>query len=107
MLIKRALWHILLAAMLLVAQHVALAHGAWHFKDRPSGSQQHDGGKQSTQPGSCDLHVAFATVLGALASAVAAPAIAGNRAERTATLLPARASTDLIVPASRGPPILL
>ena len=89
---------ILLALLLLNAQHAALAHQAWHAGDKsgPPSQQQ-----------LCDMHEALGTVAGALDCAGIAPvavAPAGffvSRADLAAVCTPGRA------PSSRGPPVLL
>jgi len=89
---------ILLALLLLGAQHLALAHQIWHVGDKSG---------QPAQLQLCDKHEALGTVAGALNGAVMK-----FDAEPATTLavllacLPA-ASTPGFVPTSRGPPSLL
>jgi hypothetical protein len=110
MTIKRGLLQILLAALLLVAQHVALTHGFNHLPlsqlSPLEQTQQDDGGKKSLS-GLCDFHVAFAKVFGALGScalqagvSIATDEAAGNPVVLTHTVL-------FLAPLSRGPPALL
>ena len=108
MFIRRGLLQITLAAVLLAAQHGALTHQVQHLQDRlPVQSQQHDDGKQNSQSGSCDFHVVFAEILGAVNS-VALPLLgAANTVELSLNHLPPAFAANLVVPASRGPPILL
>ena len=98
----------LLAASLLAAQHGALTHQVRHLQgDLPVQSQQQDDGKQKTQPGLCDFHIAFGQILGAVDSAALPLQIAGNTVESAFNHLPLAFASDLVVPASRGPPVLL
>ena len=108
MIIKRGLLQIVLAALLLVAQHCALSHQIRHLQHNlPSQSQQQDGGKQKALSGLCDFHVAFAEVLGAVDSFAPPLRIAANVVEHGINYFPPAFPSDLVVPASRGPPILL
>lgn len=106
MIMKRGLLQILLAALLLVAQHGALAHQVRHLQDNLPGQSQHDG-KQKTQSGLCDFHVSFAQILGAVDAALLPLRIAANAVECGINHLPLAFPSDLVVPASRGPPVLL
>ena len=106
MIMKRGLLQIVLVALLLVAQHGALAHQFRHLQDNLAGQSQHDG-KQKPQSGLCDFHVAFAQILGAVDAALWPLRIAANAVEHGINHLPLAFPSDLVVPASRGPPILL
>ena len=108
MTIKRVLLQILLAAMLLAAQHGALTHQIRHVQDQqPLQSQQQDKTKQSAHSGLCPFHVSFAEVLGAVNSKHAPLQLAANAIERSSQHLCPAFPTDLVVPASRGPPVVL
>ena len=118
MTIKRGLLQILLAALLLVAQHVALTHG---FNHLPLGqlsqleqTQQDDGGKKSLS-GLCDFHVAFAKVFGALGSCALQVGVSvatddalwvqSNVKVHNPVVL--KHTVLFLAPLSRGPPALL
>jgi hypothetical protein len=94
--------------LLLVAQYGALTHHVRHLQgNTPVQSQKHTGGKQNSQTGLCDFHVAFAQVLGALGSAAPPLQIAANTVESGVHYFPVAYPANLVVPASRGPPVLL
>jgi hypothetical protein len=106
MILKRGLLEIMLAALLLGAQHGALTHQVRHLQDNlPAQSQQQDNGKQKSQSGLCDFHVAFIQILGAVNSAAPPLQIAANTVEFSLNHLPLAFPADLVVPASRGPPV--
>ena len=108
MILKRGLLQILLAALLLVAQHGALTHQTRHLQDRlPAHAQEHDQKQKSAHTGLCDFHVSFAQVLGAVSCAKTPLRLAGNAVELSRYHLPRAFPADLVVPASRGPPVLL
>ena len=108
MFFKRALFQLMLAALLLAAQQVALTHEVWHLKDRlPDQSQQRADGQQTTQSDWCPFHASFADVLGGLGSNAAPLAVNTDASTLCSYPLPASFSGDLIVPASRGPPSFL
>lgn len=108
MILKRGLLQIVLTALLLVAQHGALAHQVRHLQDNfPGQSQRQDDGKQKPQSGLCDFHVTFVQILGAVDPAAPPLQIAGNAIESGFSHLPLAFPANLVVPASRGPPVLL
>ena len=108
MILKRGLLQILLAASLLAAQHGALTHQVRHLQDNlPGHSQQQDNGKQKPQSGMCDFHATFVQILGGASSASPPLPIAINTIERRPHHLAPAFPSDLVVPASRGPPVLL
>ena len=110
MILKRSLLQLVFAALLLAAQHGALTHQIRHLQDNlpaQSKSRQHTGGKQTSQTGLCDFHVAFVQVLGALSSIAPPLQIAANTVESGVNHLPLAYPANLVVPASRGPPVLL
>lgn len=108
MILKRGLLQIVLAAFLLAAQFGALTHQVRHLQDSlPVQSQQQDDGKQKPQSGLCDFHVTFVQILGAVSSAAPPLQIAGNAVENGFGHLPLAFPSDLVVPVSRGPPVLL
>lgn len=108
MILKRGLLQIVLAALLLAAQHGALTHQVWHRQDNlPVQSQQQDNGKQKPQSGLCDFHATFVQILGAVDSAALPVQFAGNTVESGFNDLTLAYPANLVVPASRGPPVLL
>ncbi len=89
---------ILLALLLLSAQHAALSHQIWHFGDHDS---------QPVQNQLCDQHDALGTVAGALDSpAMLLPGDAPAAVPFRSMALPS-ATTPGLAPSSRGPPALL
>ena len=108
MILKRGLVQILLAALLLAAQHGALTHQVRHLQDRlPAQSQQQDKKQKAAHAGLCDFHVSFAEVLGAVSCDKTPLNIARNAVELNLSQFPPAFPADLVVPASRGPPALL
>ena len=105
---KRGLMQIVLAALLLVAQHGALTHQIRHAQDRlPAQAQQQDQKQKSAHTGLCDFHVSFAQVLGAVNCARLPLRLASNTVEHSGNHLPHAFPADLVVAASRGPPAIL
>lgn len=98
---------IALAALLLVAQHGALAHQIRHLQDSFPGQSQQQDGKQKSQSGLCDFHVTFVQILGGVSSDAPPLQIAGNTVECDFNHLPLAFPANLVVPCSRGPPVLL
>jgi len=108
MMVRRGLMQIVLAALLLVAQYGALTHHVRHLQDRlPAQAQQQDQKQKSAHTGLCDFHVSFAQVLGAVSCASPPLRLATNTVERHGNHFPPAFPADLVVPASRGPPVLL
>jgi hypothetical protein len=107
MTLKRGLLQILLAALLLAAQYTALTHGFRHWQqpNQLAQSQQDEGGKQKTQSGLCDFHVAFAEILGAVGSCATSFGVVVQASDRAAVPLTSPYTAKLLVPASRGPPV--
>ena len=105
MILKRGLLQILLAALLLAAQYTALTHGIRHWQpNQLSQSQQDEGGKQKSQSGLCDFHVAFAEILGAVGSCAISFAVTVPAIDRVVIPPASPRTAKLLVPASRGPP---
>jgi hypothetical protein len=108
MMLKRGLMQIVLAALLLVAQHGALTHQLRHWQDRlPAQAQQQDDKQKSAHSGLCDFHVSFAQILGAVDCATPHLRLATNTVEHHGNHFPPAFPADLVVPASRGPPAIL
>ena len=108
MILKRGLIQIVLAALLLVAQHGALTHQLRHWQDRlPERAQQQDDKQTAAHSGLCDFHVSFAQILGGVTCAQLPLRLAANTVEHNVNHLPRAFPADLVVPASRGPPVIL
>ena len=108
MVLKRGWLQILLAAMLLAAQYVALTHQTRHLQDRlPAQARQQEQKQNLAHAGLCDFHASFAQVLGAVSCDKALLTVARNAVEPGSSHFPAAFPADLVVPASRGPPVLL
>ena len=108
MLLKRGFMQLLLAALLLVAQHGALTHSLRHWHDRlPAQTQQQDDKQKSAHAGLCDFHVSFAQILGAVNSTNVPLNLAANAVEHYGNHFTRAYPADLVVAASRGPPVLL
>lgn len=105
---KRSYLQIILAGLLLIAQHGAVMHQMQHAHGQLSGvSSQTGGGKSLPQSDLCDFHAAFIQVLGIVNSAADLPLIAVFAAERTSVHFTRQYPSSPVIPASRGPPILL
>ena len=108
MILKRGLMQIVLAALLLAAQHGALTHQLRHWQDRlPAQLQQQDDKQKAAHSGLCDFHVSFAQILGVVNCAQVPLRLEANAVERHGNHFPPAFPADLVGPASRGPPILL
>lgn len=108
MVFKRGLMQVLLAALLLVAQHAALTHQVMHLQHGPSVPvEQQDKGKKAAHSTLCAFHVSFAEVLGAVSCDHAPLRIANNTVELGLSHFSPAFPANLVVPASRGPPVLL
>ena len=82
MIFRRVLLQTVLAALLLVAQHVALTHQVWHLHDGKSAPvEQQNNGKKAAHSALCEFHVAFAEVLGAVGCDHAPLKVANNTVE--------------------------
>ena len=104
---KRACLRLVLAFLLLFAQHSALSHQIGHIQDhRPGQSQKQNGGKQGLQSGLCVFHIAFGAILGTVGCAESPLRVASNGVECGIGLSPFVFPASLIIPASRGPPVL-
>jgi hypothetical protein len=104
---SRTITHVVLTALLLIAQHSALSHQVGHIQDeRPQHSQHQNDGKKSGAPGLCLFHIAFGTVLGAIGSTALPPKFAANTAESSGSFIAHAFPHFAVVPASRGPPVL-
>jgi len=113
-LIARRLARLLLAAMLLAGQQIALAHQIWHFAAAPA---QQAAGIELGEPGEprganaggkslCDLHMSLGTVLGALGCAPAVADFAAPRTDAVPGVVLVSAPAAPLPPSSRDPPSL-
>ncbi len=94
--------------LLLAAQHNALTHQVLHLQDYlPVKLQKNDAAKKAVHSALCDLHGAFAEVLGAVGSAAPPLRLAANDAEQNVGLSASASPVTLVYPAARGPPALL
>lgn len=108
MISRRVLLLTVLVALLLVAQHAALTHPVWHLHDgRSAPGEQQDNGKKSAHSALCEFHVSFAEVLGAVSCDKVSLKVAHNAVELSINRFAPAFPANLVVPASRGPPVLL
>lgn len=108
MIVRRGVLRIALAALLLAAQQGALTHQVRHLPARqPAQVQQQNDGKKTANSGLCEFHVVFAEILGAVNSSALPLRIAANTVECNTNHFPPAFPANLVVPASRGPPVLL
>ncbi len=107
MTLKRGLLQLLLAALLLAAQHGALTHSYRHWQQGPATAQteQHDGGHKSSKVRLCDFHCSFAEVLGVAVSSAIFLCVVAQSVEWGTDFLSPPHNARHLVPASRGPPV--
>lgn len=100
------IFRLAIAALLLFGQQMAIAHQAWHALDRGSARTQQYGIDGNDQSNLCAFHADFESILSAVKSTppVLLPGI--TVFEQFSASLPHHHSAKLIVPASRGPPLL-
>lgn len=104
--LKRGLMQVVFAALLLIAQHGALTHHVRHLQDRlPAQTQQQDKKQNPAHTALCDFHVSFAQVLGAVDCAAIPLLLARNAVERSLNFFATALPANLVIPASRGPPV--
>lgn len=98
---QRVLLRVVCVLALLFAQQSALTHAAWHAGAAAPAQQDSKGGLHG---GSCDLHYAYAQVLGGVQSTaalcLAEPVIHEPAIARVAAV----GVTRFLAPLSRGPP---
>ena len=113
---QRYLLNFACAVLLLVAQQAALTHAVWHLgKDVPAQVQE-DSGSGSHLPGDserslqsrfCDLHFAMGSLLsGDCAGQGLSDSLPLGHSLATSTAA-WRVAQPLLIPPSRGPPVLL
>lgn len=108
MIFRRVLLQTALAALLLVAQHAALTHQVWHQHDGQSAPvEQQNNGKKAAHAALCDFHVSFAQVMGAVSCDKVPLKVANNTVELSFSHFPPAFRANRVVPASRGPPVIL
>jgi hypothetical protein len=81
----------ILSLILLTAQQSALLHALSHFEPQSLAATDHQDGKHDRQPGSCKLHLAFASLDGGAQPAVAfaAPTVSAALSNHIAPRAPA------------------
>jgi hypothetical protein len=96
---------IFLILLLLIAQQSAFTHAAWHAREHaPAPEKHHD--DVSLQGELCALHGAFSQVLGGLQTPAVHRLASPGAAETCAHRSGAPVTLDLLLPHSRGPPVL-
>ena len=98
---------LVLAAMLLFAQHVAVAHQLAHAFDREPFQAQHSGAGGNFHSSLCAFHGDFASVFGAVKSAPPQLLHCIADFERPVTPVHRYQTAEAVIPASRGPPLAL
>jgi hypothetical protein len=91
--------------LLLFAQQSAFTHAVWHAREKPPAHHE-DQGDTSFQGKLCGLHGALSQVLGGVQAVEIHHAIPAAIAEPIAQRSGARVVLELLVPLSRGPPVL-
>jgi hypothetical protein len=100
---KRMIFRMLLAALLLFAQHGAVAHEMAHALSKvPYQAPDSSGGNFHSNL--CVFHGDFASVLGAVKSTPPPLLLCGAVFERPAAPLQRHHTTEPVTPASRDPP---
>jgi hypothetical protein len=100
----RLILRIALAALLLFAQQLAVAHHLRHGFDRAPFQSQRIGDHGNFHSDLCAFHADFDSVLGAVDSTPPPLLIADTVFERHSTTPPRFQATQPVIPASRGPP---
>lgn len=103
---------LLMGALLLFAQQAALSHQVGHILDHTALQSQQSKNEQARElalqhASLCDFHVAFAEVLGSVGSTPQTPHFAQQKVEHRISYVAHIAPSDVVVPASRGPPAFL
>ncbi len=95
--------------LLLAAQHSALTHQFAHLQNDGAVTlqQRGDDGTRGTHSALCDYHGALAEVLGCVTSAVVRLRLTPNVGERDVGFSASASPVTPVVPAARGPPLLL
>jgi hypothetical protein len=105
---KRLLFQSALVLLLLVAQDGAVWHQISHFSiDERGESHQQNGGKKIPQSALCVFHITFGTILAAVGFTAHGLGIVSSKAECEHSLQSDLALADSVIPAARGPPVLL
>jgi len=101
---KRVMLRLVLAALLLFVQHVAVAHQLAHAFDREPFQAQHSGAGGNFHSNLCVFHGDFASVLGAVKSAPPQLLLCAASFERPVASSRRYHTAEAVIPASRGPP---
>lgn len=113
---RRALFHCLIALLLLAAQQGALLHAVWHAHDGQQAHQHdahahddhaHDHEAPSGHASLCVFDMAFGQVLGGTHGCGLALAHVPVTVERLHDITSPRLLAEALSPKSRGPPALL
>jgi len=102
--LKHLVFRSALAALLLFAQHVAIAHQAEHILDHQQiahSKQDHDEDFHSPL---CAFHSAFDGLMSIVSSTPPALPVINNAIEQFTAVSVVLAPSELVIPASRGPP---
>jgi len=101
---QRKFLRLVLATMLLFAQHVALAHQAHHVLDHPPSASLHAGGNSNFHSELCAFHADFESLLGAVDATPPELHLSSVAFGQFSTAFPRYFPTAPVIPASRGPP---
>jgi hypothetical protein len=102
---KRVIPGLALAALLIVAQHAALAHWAEHVLDQGPFESHQGVGDKNFHSDLCAFHGAFDDLLSAVGSTPPLLRVASSAFEQHLVAFSSFVPTDLLIPASRGPPV--
>ena len=102
---KRLIPRLVLAAVLIFAQHIALAHWAEHVRDAGPFESHQGVGDKNFHSDLCAFHGAFDDLLSAVGSTPPPSRIASSPFEALLAAFSSFVPTVLLVPASRGPPV--
>jgi len=98
------IFRLALSALLLFAQHAAIAHRAAHALDHGPLQSQHSGDNGNFHSDLCAFHADFDSLLNAVESAPPAPCLSSAASELRPAPFPRYQITEPVIPASRGPP---
>jgi hypothetical protein len=101
---KRTILRIALAALLLFAQHVAIAHQLNHGLDGAPFQSQRAGDEGNFRSDLCAFHAVFESLLSAVESTPPVLFLADTVFEQLSVTIRRFYATEPVIPASRGPP---
>jgi len=101
---KRMALRLALSALLLFAQHAAVAHQTAHALDHGTIQSQHSGDDGNFHSDLCAFHADFDSLLSAIQSAPPALCLSSAAFELRPAPFPRYQITEPVIPASRGPP---